>query len=208
MMIVDALAVLTQSFIEKVPALIYAVIFLALGYVIGKFLGYITHRALTEAKIDKYVSHKSFNIQVSKLSSVVVRWVVYLVFIQQATNILGVTVISGIVDKIIGFIPGVVGAAAVIIAADGIGIYIKDSVIGAADVYTKIAGHLTFFLVMYVGIATALPLIGINPVLINQILLLIVGAISVGMAIALGLGLKDTIHEISKEYVNVKKKKK
>ncbi|MBW6452051.1 MAG: hypothetical protein K0B02_04980 [DPANN group archaeon] len=207
MMIVDALAVLTQSFVLKVPALIYAIVFLVIGYVVGKTLGYVVKRALEEAKIDKYVSHKHFKFEVSGLTAVIVRWVVYLIFIQQATNILGVTVISGIVNQIIGFIPGIVGAAAVIIAADGIGIYIKDYVIGTTDVYTKIAGHLTFFLVLYVGIATALPLIGINPILINQILLLIVGSVAVGMAIALGLGLKDTVRDLSKEYIVVKKKK-
>lgn len=207
MLIVDILTVLTQKFIDKVPALVYAIIFLALGYAVGKILGYITKRALVEAKVDKYVSQKHFKVEISSFSGVVVRWLVYLIFVQQATDVLNITVISTIVNKIIAFVPSVIGAAAVIMAADAIGIYLKNNVIGSDDTYAKLAGHIVFFTVMYVGIATALPMVGIDATLINQILLLLIGAVALGIAVAVALGLKETISEITKEYYEKKSKR-
>jgi hypothetical protein len=65
-----------------------------------------------------------------------------------------------------------------------------------------------FFLVLYVSIALALPFVGIDPTLINWILIVIVASLGVGLAIAIGLGLKDVIADVARGYSRKFKKRR
>ena len=61
-------------------------------------------------------------------------------------------------------------------------------------------GKVIFFLIIYLSIALALPFVGINPTLINNILLVAIGSVGLGIAIALGWGLKDVVREAAQDY--------
>jgi hypothetical protein len=65
--------------------------------------------------------------------------------------------------------------------------------------YSDIVAKILFFLILYISIAMALPLVGIDPTLVNNILLVIIGSVGLGLAIAIGLGLKDTIARMAKK---------
>ncbi|MCK4555354.1 MAG: hypothetical protein KAT83_02000, partial [Candidatus Aenigmarchaeota archaeon] len=146
-----------------------------------------------------------------KLSSVlgtVSKWVLYLVFLQQAAVQLNVEAISISINEIVNFIPGVIGAVVVLIASYAIAIYVKEEIVGSKGLYQNMIGKVIFFLIVYVGIATALPLIEINAVLINNILLILIASLGLGIALAIGLGLKDTVAELSKGYVKKANKKR
>jgi hypothetical protein len=46
----------------------------------------------------------------------------------------------------------------------------------------------------------ALPLMGIETFIVNAVLLVIVGSVGLGLAIAIGWGLRDTIAAMAKKY--------
>lgn len=197
---------LAQSVIGGVDNVVYALIVLVIGYIIGKISAAVVVKALQEAKVDKRLKYTHLKFTVSSVTATVVKWVVYLVFLQQAAAILSIAVISSVVDQIIAFIPGIAKAAIILLAADAIGIYLKYDVIGAKQAATKLVGDLVFAIVLYVGIATALPQVGISAELINQMLLLMVGALALGVAIALGLGLRSAVEGVAKDYVKLRKR--
>ena len=171
-----------------------------------------TKKALEKLKADKLFGDNVLKISMSSIGKTVVSWVIYLIFLQQATVFLNVHVISMIVNDIILFIPNIAGMIGVILLTYLFGMYLKDKIIGSAKMYTKLLGDVIFFLVLYIGISTALPLVGINTDLISQLLLLVVGGLSLGIAVAVGLGMKDTVAKVSAKYFDVnpvsKKKKK
>ncbi|MCK4550967.1 MAG: hypothetical protein KAT91_03360 [Candidatus Aenigmarchaeota archaeon] len=205
----SALTNLTTSFVNGFPGLVYALLWVIVGYVLGKLLASIVKRVLKEAKIDSYLKereHMSFKL--SSILSTVVKWVVYLVFLQQAATLLGVAVISAVVNEIIAFVPGIVGAVIVLLASYAIAMYVKEDVIGDKELYTSMLGKAIFFLVLYVGVATALPLVSIDTMLINTILLVLIASVGLGLAIAIGWGLKDSVDELAKEQVMKYKSKK
>ena len=203
MVINDVFIQMGYSFIQTIPNVLYAAVVLLIGLVLGGFLGKVTKKALEKLKADKLFGDNVLKISVSSIGKTVVSWVVYLIFLQQAAVFLNVYVISMIVNDIILFIPNVVGMISVILVAYLFGMYIKDKIIGNAKMYTKLLGDVIFFLVIYIGISTALPLVGINTDLIGQLLLLVVGGLSLGIAVAVGLGMKDTVAKVSAKYFDV-----
>ena len=212
MVLNDVFIQMGYSFIQTIPNVFYAAVVLLIGLFLGGFMGKVTKKALEKLKADKLFGDNVLKISMSSIGKTVVSWVIYLIFLQQATVFLNVHVISMIVNDIILFIPNIVGMIGVILLTYLFGMYLKDKIIGSAKMYTKLLGDVIFFLVLYIGISTALPLVGINTDLISQLLLLVVGGLSLGIAVAVGLGMKDTVAKVSAKYFDVnpvsKKKKK
>lgn len=197
------IATLYTNFFNIIPNVVLASIVLVIGYVVGKVVASVVEQILVKMRIDKIVnSHSILRIKMSHVFGTLTKWTLYVIFIQQATLVLGLSALIGIVDKVVALIPGLVGAAIVLLAAYAIAIYMQNRVIGAEQIYSDLLGKMLFFLIIYVGIATALPLVKIPTELINQILLVIIASIGAGVAIALGLGLKDTVAELAKMYVS------
>ena len=200
---------LLNSVIAGIPNFVYSVLTLIIGFIIGKIVAWATKKILVGINIDEWVKEEEvMTFKFSDIITVIAKWIVYLVFIQQAAMILEISAITSFVNSVIGYIPGLVGAAIIIIVGYTIAVYLKDRIIASKTLYADIMGKTIFFLIVYLSIALALPFVGINPELINNILLIIVGSVGIGMAIAIGLGLKDVIAATAKDYVGKFGKKK
>ena len=64
-----------------------------------------------------------------------------------------------------------------------------------------LTAKILFFFIIYVSIALALPVLGISSALVNSILLIIIGSVGLGTAIAIGLGMKNAVADVSQRYV-------
>jgi len=199
----EALSVLLtnlgQSTIDFLPNLIGALILLLLGYVVGKVVGIVIEKICISAKVDKYIKSKGFKL--SYLFKVAGAWIIYLLAIQAAFQYLGIMALATFVDKIVNFIPMAVGAAIIIIVGYVLGNFFEEQIKVSEGKYSSLIGRIVNFFTVYVAIALALPFIGINPSLVNNILLVIIGSVGLGFAIAMGLGLKDIVAKEAEKYV-------
>jgi hypothetical protein len=197
------------NFIASLPGLIAAIITLIIGLVVGKVVGRVVKELFTRLKVDDYVLEEEKHLfKFSMVASLIARWWIYLVFIQQAAVFIGVTAISNFVNSIIGFLPGLIEAAVIVIVGSTIAEYIKDKMVTKKTFYGAVVGKLIFFLLVYVSVALALPFIGIDTMLINWILLIIIGSVGLGMSIAIGLGMKDVVATVAQDYVGKAKRKR
>lgn len=200
-LVLSDLATSTANFL---PNLISAIILLVIGLVVGKIIGRIVKEILVRVKLDYYVTetHKPV-ISLTDIFALIVRWWIYLAFIAAALseNVLGIPVLAAWVSEIMSFIPNIVGAVIIVVAGYIIAEYVDAQMKKMGRLYADVVSKILFFFIMYVAIALALPILGIPSGLVNNILLVIIGSLGLGMAIAIGLGLKDTIAEISKKYV-------
>jgi hypothetical protein len=204
MTLLDILANLLTGTAEFLPNLISAIILLIIGLVVGKIVGRIVKEVLERAKVDYYVHEKKKpEFSISSLFSVITRWWIYLAFITAALSreVLGITSLAIWIAEINAFIPRVIGAAIILVAGYVLGEYIRLHFKKTERLYAGLVGKITFFFIIYVAIALALPILGISATLVNNILLIIIGAIGLGLAIAMGLGLKDAVSDISRRYV-------
>ena len=198
------LADLTTSAIAFLPNLVSAVILLIIGLVVGKVVGRVVKEVLDKVKVDYYVSetHKPV-VQISGLFSVVSRWWIYLAFIAAALSreVLGITQLAIWVAEINAFIPKIIGASLILVVGYALGEYIKGHIKKMNTLWSHLTSKVLFFFIIYVSIALALPVLGINASLVNNILLVIIGSVGVGLAIAMGLGMKDAVSDVSQRYV-------
>lgn len=188
-----------SSVILFVPNLIAASLLLIIGWIIGAVISRITKEIMIKFKIDHYIGKKTPMFKLSDIFPLIFEWTVYLVFIQASVETLGVVALEEFVRMIISFIPGLVQAVIIVILGYIFAEYLKDQIEKGKAVYSNIMGKAVFWLVQYIAVALALPLVGINAMLVNSILLIIVGALGAGIAIAVGLGLKDVVSDIAKK---------
>ena len=203
-MVVEILADLTRNVVGFLPNLISAIILLVIGLVVGKIVGRVVKEVLLRAKLDYYVSETKKPVySLADIFATVSRWWIYLAFITAALSreVLGITYLASWVAEINSFIPRIIGASVVLIVAFVLAEYIKSHIKKTNTLWGAVVGKVLFFFVMYVAIALALPILGVSSTLVNNILLVIVGSVGLGVAIALGLGLKDSVSELSKKYV-------
>lgn len=208
-LIQQALMTLWNSFLLILPSLIWAAVALVVGFIIGKIVGFIVKHFLVRVKLDQYIFEKEkFKIKLSDVFSILARWVVYLAFILVASDLLGIETITILVNSAIGFLAGAIEASVIIVIGYSLAYYIKDRVIRSKTFHGDLVGNIIFFLILYVSIALALPFVGIDPTLINWILIVIVASLGIGLAIAIGLGLKDVIRDVAKGYSRKFKKRR
>ena len=204
MVLVDILGTLTSNAVAFLPGLIGAIILLVIGLVVGKIVGRVVKEVLERVKLDYYVSetHKPV-VSLSHLFSVISRWWIYLAFITAALSreVLGITALAVWIAEINAFIPRIIGASVIFVVGFVLAEYIKSHMKKTKSLWGNIVGKTIFFFVIYVSIALALPILGITSTLVNNILLVIIGSVGLGVAIALGLGLKDSVAYISGKYV-------
>ncbi len=201
--VVDVLSQLTANTTALLPNLLAAIILLVIGLVVGKILGRVVKNVLDKIRLDYYVSETDKPaVSLSSIFSVIAKWWIYLGFITVATSteILGIPALSLWVAEINAFIPRVIGAAAILIAGYVLAEYIKHHMKQLNKVWATLTAKTLFFLVMYVAVALALPILGVSATLVNSILLVVIASVGLGMAIALGLGLKDTVSDLSKRW--------
>ena len=205
----NMLLTLWNGFVASLPGIVAAIVTLIIGLIIGKVVGRVVRELLNRLKVDQYVLEgEKVTFKFSDLFSVIARWWIYLVFIEAAAEFLGVQAITEFVRTIIVFLPGLVEAALIIIIGYVLAEYIKDKMISKKTFYGSVVGKLVFFLLLYISVAMALPFVGIDPLLVNWILLIMVASVGLGIAIATGLGLKDVVAQNAKKYIKKPRRKK
>jgi hypothetical protein len=205
----DILNNIMYSFATGLPNFLWALIALLVGFLIGRFGGWLVKQFLVKIKLDQFIFEKDkFRMKLSDIFSVITRWIIYLLFIMYSASFLGVAEVTQLIRSAIGFLTGAVEASVIIIVGYSLAYYIKEQVMHSRTFYSDIVGNLIFFLIVYVSIAMALPFVGIDTQLINWILIIIVASFGVGIAIAIGLGLKDVVRDVAKLYTKKLVKRK
>ncbi len=206
----EVLYSLWQSFTGNIGGFIGFIIILVIGWIIGRVVGKVLREILVKAEVDEYIKEEGhLNFTASSLFDTIARWVIYIVFISQAVTVLNIEVISNFLfGYVLPGIGGIVGAGVVLLVAYMIGIYFKEGLIQDEEEgtsYADLSGKVVFYLSMFFGAALALDIffrLALNQpaMLLQGLILILAGALGIGLAIAVGLGLKDVIKGMAEEY--------
>ncbi|RLJ03244.1 MAG: hypothetical protein DRP11_01320 [Candidatus Aenigmatarchaeota archaeon] len=192
---------LWTSAVEFFPLLIGAIVVLIVGFIIGKAFGRIVREILIRFEVDKHLKKEGhIKFDASSVFDAVARWIVYLVAFQVAAEIMDIATLVFFVSEVVQFIVNAVMASIIVLVAYVLGIYVKDQIVSSETVYSDLAGKGLMLLIVYVGIALALPLVLKETMIVNYILLIIVGSVGLGIAIALGLGLREPVKKMFEDY--------
>ena len=179
--------------------LLPSLLILLIGWLIGKIFGKIVRSILKKLKADRYFKFGR-RFEVSNVFSVIATWVIYLLFIILAVDVLEIDVLTRILIDILRFIPLIVEGIVIILVGYLLAKYVQGQIVASKVKYSEIIGQVIFFFTIIIAIDLALHAIGLEPFVIDGIILILVGSIGLGIAIALGLGLKDTVARLAKKY--------
>lgn len=189
----DPVVSLWQGFVNLLPGLIIAILILLIGYVVSYVVGHGVKLLLTKAGLEKQIEKAKLtkaigNIKLSSVVGEITKWYIFIIFIASAVDIVDLGVLSSILKRFVLWVPDLIAAALVLI----FGLFLAHYVSMKIRQNTDMAGARTLSTIIQVVIVTIVTLIGLEQVGINisiltNTFLIIVAALGLGFAIAIGL---------------------
>lgn len=199
-----------------VPNLLVAIVVVLLGWGIGALLGRVVSQIIKAIKIDEalrragvedFINKGGISLNSGAFLGGLVRWFVMLVFLIGAFEILGLSQVTAFLRDILDYLPQVIVAVLILIAAGLVADAMKKVVLSsamAADVSS--AGFLATvakWVVWVFAILVALSQLGIASGFVQTIFTGLVVALSLGLGLAFGLGGQEAasrvIEKVGKE---------
>jgi len=192
------------SFIGFLPTLLAALIVFIVGWIIAIALGKLANRfikiikldiLLTRAGFDKALEKAKIKLDSGKFFEELVKWFFIIVFLMAAVDILGLSQVTEFLRNILLYIPNIVAAAIILIAAVIIANFLQKLVkAGVEAAGLKASGFIsgiTKWAILIFGFIAAITQLGIATTLINTIIIGLVAMLALAGGLAFGLGGKD-----------------
>ena len=204
-----ALQQLWIGFINFIPAFLGALILFLIGLVVATGLAELTEKIIDLLKIDvalekigfkKFTDRANVRLDSGYFLGFIVKWLLILVFLKIAANILGLVAIEDFLGQVIAFIPNIIVAVLIVLISVLLGDFaakvVKASVAGAGLKSAKFLGSLTQWALIIFGLLIGLTQLGIGTTIWQILLTGFVGMIAIAGGLAFGLGGNDVASEL------------
>jgi len=190
--------------INFLPALIGALIVLIVGLIIASGLRMVVEKIISALKVDSllkrvglspFFERAGLQINSGKFIGLLVYWFLVIAFLLAATDILGLYGLSLFLRDIVSYIPNIIIAVLMMIAAIVLANFskslVKASVTSAKLHAPKFLGTLAWWSIVIFGFLTALMQLGIATTIIQTLITGFIAMLAIAGGIAFGLGGKD-----------------
>ena len=196
-----------DSFFGFLPNILGFLVILFVGYIIAKVVKKAVTAILEKVGVDKalhksdagqYVERVSPGASPAKLIGAVVFWFVFLFAISAAIGALKIPSLSTFIAQVQAFLPNIIVAALIFVVAAALA-----GVVGGAahklmgDTPTgKLVGSIAPLLIMAIATFMILNQLQIAPAIVTITYAVLLGSLGLGMALAFGLGGRDTAAQL------------
>jgi Conserved TM helix len=202
--VISALGHALDLLLVFIPLLLGFLLILLVGYLIATALSKAVTFLLRKIGFDNLANRiglarleQSMGVRLDPAGVLgkIVFWFIFLVFLVPATNALGLTAVSGILNTMIAYIPNVFVAILVLFLGTLAATFVADIVRGttaAANVGNpNIFANIARYAIIGFAALIALEQLQIAPSLLNILFTAIVGAAAIAFGLAFGLGGQD-----------------
>lgn len=207
--VLQSLSSMWLEITKIIPSIIGVFLILVVGWFFTKLLVKIIKKALKVAKVNKLddilndieiVEGKKLSFDTIKIVSSFVKWVMYIMLIIMASDVLNLKIISEEIGHLFSYLPQLFASLVIFVLGLVFANFIKKGIrsfFESMDLSgAKIISQVVFFLILvFVGI-TALNQAGIDTEIITQNLTMILGALLVAFSLAFGLGAKEMVSDL------------
>ena len=215
--IIDPVKEMLMKVADFIPALLGVFVILIVGPIVGRLLSRAVHRVLKELKFDKIsdqvglsqVFHKGgMKYSASEGLSHLIYWLFVVIFIMVSVKVIGLTVVSDTVDKLIAYIPHVLSAV-VIVVLGIIVAKVASSLVHFAASYLdlpnpKMLRRIARWAIVVYASVIALEELGLGSLLMGTTFQTIFGALCFAFALAYGLGGREAAARHLEKYTRNK----
>ena len=201
-----------NTFLAAIPLVIGALLILIIGWIIASVLGRLTTEVLRRARVDRlYAEHardvygdRAGSLQPSVVAGEVVKWLVRLVFLVAAANVLGLTQVSELLNDVLLWIPNLIVAAIILLVAPILARFVRGAIqVGAGELgFTNapFLGRVAEIAIIAFAVIIAINQLGIAANLVNTLFIGLVAAVSLAFGLAFGLGGRDVAAELTRSW--------
>lgn len=202
-----------NNFISFLPALLGALIILVVGWLVSGLLANLIERglkavglegAVERSGIGDFVRRSGTKLTISGVIAALVKYFIFLIFVQAAANVLGIPQLTEIINRIILFIPNVILAMVIIVIGSLIAKFlsglVRSSVSGLGVGNANLLATLTNYAILGFAIIAAIDQLGIAATLINTLLIGLIGSVALAVGLAFGLGGRDVAAQITQKW--------
>jgi len=200
---------LWQDFINFLPDLLGAIIVFLVGWIIAVAIGKLVAEVLKRVHFNKIfeagdwkkaLEKAEIKVDASSFIGAIVKWVLLIVFLIAAVQILGLSQLRDFFNRVLAYLPNVVVAAFIfvvaVIIADILEKVVRAAVEGAKMGSGAIVGAIIKWSIWIFAIFAILLQLGIAETLVTTIIQGIVALIVIAGGIAFGLGGKEVAAEV------------
>jgi hypothetical protein len=205
----ESLNQMGRSIAEVAPKIIFAILVLAFGWLLTKLIAFVLKRALKFAKVDKLTDvineknlfgNTDLKFNVTGVIVGFLKWVMFLVFLIIASDIMGWEIVSVEIGNLLRYLPKLFSAIALFMIGLYIANFVKKAIRGLFESFDlhgeKMVSSLVFYVIIITITITALNQAGINTNIITNNLTIILGAFLATIALSLGLGSREVVKSL------------
>ena len=201
-LVIAPLQAAVRQLLAFVPSILGALVILLVGGLIAKGIEQVIVRALKMVTLDKIADQIQLSAilakggirrKLSELIGAIIYWIVMLAFVMTALNALNLTVAAELFQQVVEFLPNVIASVFILIVGVFASAFVATTVRTAASnsgvAQAHLLGQATQTIVVIFAAVAALQQLRIQ--FVGEVFLIILGGVSLGSAIAFGLGCKD-----------------
>lgn len=210
---------LWQGMIDFLPRFVGALVIFVVGWLFAVALGGLIAELLRRLKFNQLferagwkeaLEHAELKVDAAEFVGGIFKWVLAIVFLSAAVEVLGFVQFTQLVQSVIGYLPNVIVAvllfAVAVVVADIVEKLVKAGVGGVRIGYAKLAGSIAKWAIWTFAILAILRQLLIVPQLIDVLFGALVyglaGFFTLAFGLAFGLGGKDVAAEILRDLKN------
>ncbi|HNP60785.1 MAG TPA: mechanosensitive ion channel [Nitrospirales bacterium] len=202
----EAVTASLAQIVAYLPTLILACMLLGLGYVLARLVSVVVTRLLQLMGFDRLLSRTAVQTLLersgtkqksSEILGMIGFWIIFLVFLIQASDTLSLTMVSDALTSIAYYIPKVGIAVLVLvlglIAANFVRELITMTCSSAGITHGTMVAQAVYVAVVLLIVVTAIDALGINTELLNNTIVILLAGLIGGAALSFGLGSRTAV---------------
>lgn len=202
--VVGSLQDLWIGMVSFLPTFIAAILVFIIGLVVAAGLGALVEKIFEAIRLDSllnklglspYFERAGLRLRGSRFLGQLVNWFLIVAFLLAASDILGLTALSVFLRDVLSYIPNIVAAVLIMLAAVVLANFsrrvVTASVMSAKLHAAHFLGILTWWTIVVFGLFAALVQLDIAPSIINSLVTGFIAMLALAGGLAFGLGGKE-----------------
>ena len=201
-----------NDMVTALPAIIGALVILLVGYIIARVASGVVRGLLSRGGADRAFAARSGEVYgnrastftPSRIGGMITFWVIILVFLLAAANFLGWPQVSVLLNSFISWLPNLIVAVIILIAAPVVGRLVRGAVetgsqqMGMTSGQTL--GRIAEIAIIAFAVVVAINQVGIASDLVNILFIGVVAALAIGFGLAFGLGGREVAGQVTQDW--------
>lgn len=208
-----SLTAMGEKIMTALPNVIGAIVILIIGWLVSKIIVFLLKKILKFVRVDKlteklndlkFFGDSKIKFSVTKVIVVFVKWLLFLVFLIIAADIMNWDVVSNEIGHLLRYLPKLFSAIAIFMVGIYIAKFVKKAIQGFYESFdlsgSKIISGIVFYIIAIIVTITALNQAGIDTTVVTNNVTIILGAFLLAISIGFGLGSRDVVADLLRTF--------